>query len=461
MKRPNAASLIVFGFSLGLVISANAATIGSAVFPDVPGGTYYDSAIGDMYTAGIITGYADGKFGPNDYVTRGQVAVMMQRLKAHLTGQNIAVSSSSRSVVSSSSSSSSVSQVTNTQGSFRFTTGSYKADEDRGTITVSVIRYGGNAGTVTVEYELEDGTANKGSDYDEASGTLTFADGKTTATFDIRIEDDNEAESNETIFLKLKDSGGGAQVGTPNVATLTIVDNDSGDGSSTDPANSKGVFTFSAAEYEIAENLNEIDITIEREGTEGEASVKFTSTNGTADSTYYDKNDATFTFGDGEKTRTITLNIKDNGLTNGNKTVNLKLSSPTGGATLGSLSTSTLIIVDDEITSFGNGTFKLKDDEYSASEGESVVITIDRYSGAKGEVTVDYETINTLAKSGDDYTETSGTLTFKEGEAQKIISVPILDDNNNDPRETFRFKISNATGGANVDTPSEAIVTIQ
>jgi len=475
MKRPNATSLIVFGFSLGLFASAHASTLGSAVFNDVSGGTYYDSAVGDMYSAGIITGYSDGRFGPNDFVTRGQVAVMMQRMKAHLTGQSIAVSSSStsRRVVSSSSStttsssSSSSSEAgdatVNSAGSFRFTTGSYKVDEDRSAATINVIRYGGNVGSVTVKYETQNGTADSGSDYDLSEGTLSFADGKTTASFQVPIIDDNEAEDNETVFVKISDPGGGAQIGSPDTATLTIVDNDEGDGSSADVSNAHGVFIFSAVEYQASEDMSSVTVTIDRNsGTSGAASVKFETTDGTADSTYYDQNNATISFGEGESSKTVTITVKDNGITNGNKTVNLKLSTPTGGAALGSLSTAKLIIVDNEISSFGNGKIRLEEEKYdNASEGNPMIVIIKRMGGSKGEITVDYETVNVLAKAGDDYTAVSGTLTFKEGESQKQIVIPILTDTKDDPRESFRFKISNPTGGATLDSPSEAVITIQ
>ncbi|PIR53677.1 hypothetical protein COU75_04945 [Candidatus Peregrinibacteria bacterium CG10_big_fil_rev_8_21_14_0_10_42_8] len=469
MKRPNAASLVVLGFSLGIFASAQASSLGSSVFPDVPNGTYYDSAVGDMYAAGIITGYANGTFGPNDYVTRGQVAVLMQRLKADLTGQSIAVSSSSssssRRIVSSSSSSTTSSAVASTEshpaGSFRFTTGSFKADENEGTVLINIIRYGGNKGTVTVEYETIDGTADAGSDYDSTSGRITIADGKTTGSFTVPIIDDNESEGNETVTLKLKDPTGDAALGSPDTATLTIVDNDAGDGSTADAVNSKGVFTFSAPEYEGAEDGESIDITIERTGTSGSASVKYQTSNGTADGNNYDAETATLTFGDGESTKTFTIKIRDNEEKKGNKTVNLKISNPTDGSELGSLSTATLVIVDDELSTFGNGNIRLTEDTYSVFEGDTVKILVDRLKGSKGEVTVKYQTANLLAKSGTDYTETNGTLTFRSGESQKYILIPVLTDSANDPRETFSFTISDPTGGATLDIVKKATITIE
>jgi hypothetical protein len=316
---------------------------------------------------------------------------------------------------------------------------------------------------VTVKYETQNGTADSGSDYDHTTGTMTYADGKTTASFVVPILEDTESEKNETVFLKLSTPGGGGKLGSPDTATLTIVDNDAGDGSGVDASNSHGVFVFSAAEYEIAEDMGSITITIDRtSGSTGTATVKFETSDGTANSSYYDQNIGTLTFEDGVDSKTVTVTVKDNNGNNGNKTVNLKLSLPTGSATLGSLSTSTLVIVDNEISSFESGKMRLSSDNYpNGSEGNPLVITIDRIGGSKGEITVDYTTESVLAKAGDDFTETAGTLKFKEGESQKLVVIPILRDSRDDPREIFRFKISNATGGATLTNPSEAIVTIQ
>jgi len=43
-----------------------------------------------------------------------------------------------------------------------------------------------------------------------------------------------------------------------------------------------------------------------------------------------------------------------------------------------------------------------------------------------GGVTVQYATNDNTATAGSDYTATSGTLTFAEGESTKTISIPIL-----------------------------------
>lgn len=48
-----------------------------ADFSDVGAGTWYASAVSWAYDSGIISGYEDGRFGPDDYVTREQMTVML------------------------------------------------------------------------------------------------------------------------------------------------------------------------------------------------------------------------------------------------------------------------------------------------------------------------------------------------------------------------------------------------
>lgn len=49
------------------------------LFPDVEEGTYFTESVGDLVRKGIVRGYEDGRFGPHDFVTRAQVAVMLDR----------------------------------------------------------------------------------------------------------------------------------------------------------------------------------------------------------------------------------------------------------------------------------------------------------------------------------------------------------------------------------------------
>ena len=71
-------------------------------------------------------------------------------------------------------------------------------------------------------------------------------------------------------------------------------------------------------------------------------------------------------------------------------------------------------------------------------------VTLNR--AASGAVSVDYATADGTATAGEDYTATSGTLTFAPGETAKTVSVAILDDAIDEGKETFLLRLSNPQG---------------
>ena len=107
------------------------------------------------------------------------------------------------------------------------------------------------------------------------------------------------------------------------------------------------------------------------------------------------------------------------------------------------------------------GTISLNNASYTVIEGEGVIATVARSGGSAGAVTIDYITSDGSANSGTDYTTSSGTLSWADGESgSKTVSISSLRDNDNENDETFRLSLSNATGGASTGT-SSATITIQ
>ena len=94
------------------------------------------------------------------------------------------------------------------------------------------------------------------------------------------------------------------------------------------------------------------------------------------------------------------------------------------------------------------------------AEGETATldfaVTLDR--AASGQVTVAYATSDGTATAGDDYTATTGTLTFAVGETSKTVAVTVLADAHDDGGETLTLTLSNASGAALGD--AEATGTI-
>ncbi|NNF99401.1 MAG: hypothetical protein HKM93_08485, partial [Desulfobacteraceae bacterium] len=99
---------------------------------------------------------------------------------------------------------------------------------------------------------------------------------------------------------------------------------------------------------------------------------------------------------------------------------------------------------------------------FTTNESDSnAVITIKRKAGKTGEVTVDFSTSDVDASAGSDYTTTSGTITFSEGDmADNSFTVPIIDDGRYEPSEEINLVLSNPTGGATLGTASTAMLQI-
>lgn len=66
------------------------AAIGIAkTFPDVPTNAFYYDALQEMNLRGVVGGYANGNFGPNDAVTRGQLVQMLSKYNQSLVTDHI------------------------------------------------------------------------------------------------------------------------------------------------------------------------------------------------------------------------------------------------------------------------------------------------------------------------------------------------------------------------------------
>ena len=84
-------------------------------------------------------------------------------------------------------------------------------------------------------------------------------------------------------------------------------------------------------------------------------------------------------------------------------------------------------------------------------------LTVELTPASTGTVTVDYATRDSFAKAGEDYTATSGTLTFTAGQTSKTFTVPITDDDVYENNEAFFVDLSNPTGATLPDPPLAAV----
>jgi hypothetical protein len=122
---------------------------------------------------------------------------------------------------------------------FQFSQSTYPVNENAGSVTATVNRFGNLSGPATVNYTTNDfagltpcsvqnGVASQRCDYATTVGTLRFAAGESSKTITIPIVNDALVEGISTEnFGLLLSSPSGATLVDPSVATIMITDNDS------------------------------------------------------------------------------------------------------------------------------------------------------------------------------------------------------------------------------------------
>ena len=98
---------------------------------------------------------------------------------------------------------------------------------------------------------------------------------------------------------------------------------------------------------------------------------------------------------------------------------------------------------------------------YVANEqGGSATIAVTRSNNSSGAVSVNYATAGGTASSGTDFTASSGTLNWANGDSEpKQITIPLVADANVEGTETFTVSLNTPSGGVIVP-PEDATVTI-
>ncbi|PYS95121.1 MAG: hypothetical protein DMF65_14495, partial [Acidobacteria bacterium] len=305
-------------------------------------------------------------------------------------------------------------------GKFRFESASYRVDEGAGAAQVNVIRTLGTAGTVSVDFSTDDGTARAGLDYTPVSTTLTFAPGETVKTVSIPVFDDARDEPDETVNLRLSNPTSGVPIGNPATAQLVIADND------------------------LPQTVSVNNVAV-YEPTSGTATLVFT----------------------------VTLSPAMN------RTVQLGFSTADGTATAGAdyqatsgsllLDASQFVLGVPVQTARGTGTivsdnspiFEFSAANYPATEADhNKTVTVNRLGDTSNAVTVDYLTSDGSASERSDYTTALGTLRFGAGETSKTFDVLINDDAFQEPDETVNLSLVNPSAGTFTGSQGASVITI-
>ncbi len=341
-------------------------------------------------------------------------------------------------------------------GILLFSSQSYSVDESTNRLLVTIRRIGGSTGEVSVDYRTVDGSALgfANADYINTQGTLTFNDSETSRTIEIVINDDSFDEINEDFTIELSNPTGDALLGSRTVVPVVILDDDG-----------PGTLTLESGNYAINESSSSFDVTVLRTGGyDGAVSVDYSTTDATANGiTDFKTTRGTLSFVDGERSKTITIEIINDEIFEANETFNLNLSNPLGGADITDINTSLITILNDDIDPL-QAVIQLESKSYESSETKRIVaITLRRLGDTSDKLTVDYITSDGTARAGEDYEKASGTVTFEPGQSTQsaTINIGILDDKVYEGTESFNFSLFNITNSARLGNPTTAIITIK
>ncbi len=197
-------------------------------------------------------------------------------------------------------------------------------------------------------------------------------------------------------------------------------------------------------------------------GRSGVVSVDYATAAGTAlPGSDFETVSGTLTWDDGETDqKTITINLVDDAEAESFEDFSLTLSEPTGGAQLAaSKGTTTIASLD------GPGQVGLYDSSTQSTVEESnrfMDLWVVRSTGSEGQVGVSFELGGGTATPGVDFSPSSGTVTWEDGEIGfKSIQVEIFDDTQAEGDETIPVRLLYPpTGGATLSGPEASILIV-
>jgi len=284
---------------------------------------------------------------------------------------------------------------------------------------------------VRVNFGIDAGTAAGNADFRGYAGTLVFAPGETVKTLPVPVIDDTSAEPTEVFWLDLNTPVNAvvSQRWTP----ALIVDNDGATGTP--------LVSIGDAVVDESAQLAHLLVSLSRPSV-STVTVPWATADDTAEAgSDYAAASGVLSFAPGETAKTVTLNLVDDDLAEGDEFFQVVLGNP-GNATLADAVGAVMISRSDTPPV---GQPQILATPLVVAEGDTFASFVVQLSAASSnEVRVNFNVGAGTAAGNADFRGYAGTLVFAPGETAKALPVPVIDDTVAEGTEIFNLDLNSA-----------------
>jgi len=333
-------------------------------------------------------------------------------------------------------------------------------------VVFTVTRSGSLSGARDMTWTLSGGlNASDLATGQASTGTLSFADGQSSATVVIRVRGDSTVESDEAVTVTLSNPSANASIGTAS-ATTTLTNDDA----------TLSIAALSADKPEGSESgYVDFTFTVTRSGYLGQTStvdwrVDPSVANAVNGADFFasqpsgvlrDGNEmpyGTVSFAAHETSKIITLRVASDSVLEGNETLRVLLENPSPGNELGTASASGVVRNDDAELNITGGTGSLPEGDGAHFNGTVFTYTVTRTGNLSQASTAEWS-VQHLTTNAQDFSDgynwltPSGTLNFVAGQSTATFQVRIYGDtglNSVEGNENFTVVLKNPSNGTSV-----------
>ncbi|MEM9653319.1 MAG: Calx-beta domain-containing protein [Actinomycetota bacterium] len=298
---------------------------------------------------------------------------------------------------------------------------------------------------MTVEISTSDGSATLAdSDYTQVtSQVVTFAAGETTQTVLFDVTGDFNTESNETFLVELANPTTGVLI-DDGLGQVTITDEDVLELTVGDATVTEGDSGTTAALVDVSLPFPPtVVVTADLATLDGSAT--------TADNDYTPYSD-TLTFGVGEQTKQVSIDVIGDGFIEGDETFTLEVTGTSAGLSIADGS-GLITITGDDANSVSIGDTSVTEGNAGSTVTATVDVTLASPASVPFDVTVS-SADGTATLADGDYQASTQTVSFAIGEDTKSVSFTVNGDDTPEGDEVFTAELSNPPAGVTINDGS-------